>query len=76
MLGLAKELKILQTCLLLIIELHQAIDLTHGAECKDASECACYRLAEQFTKPNFFEPLVAGEDTLPNRHANTHLAQV
>ena len=34
------------------------------------------RLAKNFTKPNFFEPLTRNEDTLPGRHANTHLAQV
>ena len=37
----------------------------------DAAACAAL-----FDKPNFFEPLVAGKDTLPGRHANTHLAQV
>ncbi len=34
------------------------------------------RLAEQFTKPNFYDPLVAGNDPLAGFHANTHLAQV
>lgn len=35
-----------------------------------------YRLAQLFTKPNFYEPLLAGEDPLAGLHANTHLAQV
>lgn len=29
-----------------------------------------------FSKPSFYQPLVKGKDTLPGRHANTHLAQV
>lgn len=31
--------------------------------------------AARFDKPAFFDPLVANIDTLPGRHANTHLAQ-
>jgi hypothetical protein len=42
-------------------------------ETGDPGYAACAAL---FDKPNFFEPLVAGQDTLPGRHANTHLAQV
>ena len=34
------------------------------------------RLARLFTKPAFYEPLVALEDPLSGLHANTHLAQV
>lgn len=34
------------------------------------------RLAEAFTKPRFFEPLLQNTDPLPGLHANTHLAQV
>ena len=39
---------------------------------------ACFhgRTARLFDKDNFFKPLVAGEDVLHKRHANTHLAQV
>lgn len=33
------------------------------------------RLAQRFTKPSFYTPLVFGEDPLANLHANTHLAQ-
>ena len=38
---------------------------------------ACFhdRTARLFDKDNFFKPLVAGEDVLDKRHANTHLAQ-
>ncbi|CAL8460830.1 g361 [Coccomyxa elongata] len=34
------------------------------------------RLAEAFTKPRFFQPLLQNTDPLPGLHANTHLAQV
>ncbi|KAK9805585.1 hypothetical protein WJX72_006497 [[Myrmecia] bisecta] len=34
------------------------------------------RMADLFTKPAFFEPLVAKQDPLAGLHANTHLAQV
>jgi hypothetical protein len=33
-------------------------------------------MAELFTKPRFFEPLVQNRDPLAGLHANTHLAQV
>ena len=33
------------------------------------------RLAHAFTKPAFYDPLVALEDPLAGLHANTHLAQ-
>ena len=36
---------------------------------------AC-RLARLFVRPDFFEPLVAGNDPLAGLHANTYLAQV
>ncbi len=36
---------------------------------------AC-RLARLFVRPEFFEPLVAGNDPLAGLHANTYLAQV
>ena len=42
-------------------------------ETGDPGTAACAAL---FDKPNFYGPLVAGQDTLPGRHANTHLAQV
>lgn len=32
--------------------------------------------AHLFDKPAWFDPLAQGQDTLPGRHANTHLAQV
>lgn len=34
------------------------------------------RMATQFTKPNWYDPLLKNKDALPGRHANTHLAQV
>ncbi|MEW5298075.1 MAG: hypothetical protein WDW36_001236 [Sanguina aurantia] len=34
------------------------------------------RMASLFDKDNFYKPLIAGQDVLPGRHANTHLAQV
>lgn len=34
------------------------------------------RMASLFDKDNFYQPLIAGQDALPGRHANTHLAQV
>ena len=33
-------------------------------------------MAELFTKPSFYDPLLAGKDPLAGFHANTHLAQV
>ena len=47
----------------------------HCDDFEDDEEELC-RLAELFTKPSFYVPVVALKDPLPGLHANTHLAQV
>ena len=42
---------------------------------KACAVTAC-RLARLFVRPEFFDPLVAGNDPLAGLHANTYLAQV
>ena len=46
-----------------------------AAALKACPVTAC-RLARLFVRPEFFDPLVAGNDPLAGLHANTYLAQV